>query len=120
MSNTVAHELVQKSLVGEALEHGPMAIFVADETGRYIAVNAYACDLLGYTRDELLDLPLTGVAVNPSAQEDFDEMQRTGSHHGFTVLRHSDGSELPMHFRASQTTVGGMPLFIGVCWPVED
>ena len=58
--------------------------------------------------------------MNPSAQEDFDEMQRTGTHSGFTVLRHSDGSELPMHFRASQTTVGGMPLFIGVCWPVDD
>ena len=121
MSNTVAHELVQKSLVGEALEHGPMAIFVCDESGRYIAVNAYACDLLGYTRDELLDLPLTEVAVNPSAQDDFDEVQhRAGTHTGLTVLRHSDGTELPMHFLASQTTVGGMALFVGVCWAVED
>jgi PAS domain S-box-containing protein len=120
MSNAVAHELVQKSLVGEALEHGPMAIFVADENGRYLAVNAYACELLGYTRDELLDLRLADIAVNPGAQEDFDEMQRTGRHAGATVLRHSDGTELPMHFRASETTVGGMPLYIGICWPVED
>ena len=49
-----------------------MAIFVADEGGRFIAVNAYACDLLGYTRDDLLELPLSLVAVNPSAQEDFN------------------------------------------------
>ena len=69
MSNAVAHELVQKSLVGEALDHGPMAIFVADETGRYLAVNAYACDLLGYTREELLELRLGDIAVNPEAQE---------------------------------------------------
>ena len=120
VSNAVAHELVQKSLVGEALEHGPMAIFVADENGRYLAVNAYACELLGYTREELLELRLTDVAVNPEAQEDFDEMQRPGMHTGFTVLRHSDGTVLPMHFRASETTVGGMPLYIGICWPVED
>jgi PAS domain S-box-containing protein len=120
VSNAVAHELVQKSLVGEALEHGPMAIFVADDTGRYLAVNAYACDLLGYTRDELLDLRVSEVAVNPGALEDFDAMRRVGSLAGSTVLLHSDGTELPMHFRASQTTVGGMPLFIGICWPVDD
>ena len=119
MSNAVAHELVQKSLVGEALEHGPMAIFVADDDGRYLAVNAYACELLGYDRDELLELRVGDVAVNPGAQEDFDEMQRTGKNAGMTVLRHRDGSELSMHFRASQTTVGGMPLYIGVCWPVD-
>ncbi len=119
MSNTVAHELVQKSLVGEALEHGPMAIFVADDAGRYIAVNAYACELLGYTRDELLELPLSDVAVNPSAQEDFEEMQRTGMQNGITVLRHSDGRELPMHYRATRTTVGGMPLYLGICWPID-
>ena len=120
MSNAVAHELVQKSLVGEALEHGPMAIFVADEHGRYLAVNAYACDLLGYTRDELLDLRLTDVAVNPEARSDFDEMRRVGMRAGTVVLRHRDGSDLPMHYRASETTVGGMPLYLGICWPVED
>ena len=117
MPSAVAHELVQKSLVGEALEHGPMAVFVADHEGRYLAVNAYACELLGYSRDELLELRLTDVAVNPGAQEDFAEMQRTGAHGGVTVLRHRDGSKLPMHFRASKTTVAGMPLYIGICWP---
>ena len=57
MSNSVAHELVQKSLVGEALEHGPMAIFVADEDGRYLAVNALRLrSASATTRDELLEL----------------------------------------------------------------
>jgi PAS domain S-box-containing protein len=119
VSNAVAHELVQKSLVGEALEHGPMAIFVADEDGRYLAVNAFACELLGYTRDELLELRLSEVAVNPEAQQEFDEMRRTGSGGGLTVLRHRDGTERPMQYRSSQTTVGGMPLFVGICWPVD-
>lgn len=120
MSNAVAHELVQKSLVGEALEHGPMAIFIADEDGRYLAVNAYACDLLGYSRDELLALNVGEVAVNPGALEDFEAMRRNRTHAGSTVLRHSDGTELPMNFRASETTVGGMPLYIGICWLADD
>ena len=97
-----------------------MAIFVADDAGRYLAVNAYACGLLGYTRDELLELRVTDVAVNPEAQADFDEMQRAGVSAGITVLRHRDGTDLPMHFRASETTVGGMPLYIGICWPADS
>ena len=97
-----------------------MAIFVADEDGRYLAVNAYACNLLGYTRDELLDLRLADVAVNPDAQADFNEMQRVGTQAGMVVLRHHDGADLPMHYRASETTVGGMPLYIGICWPVDS
>ena len=117
--SAVTHDLVQKSLVGEALEHGPVAIFVADDDGRYLAVNAYACELLGYTRSELLDLRVPDVAVDPEAKANYGEMRRTGSHTGLSRLRRSDGSEIEMHFRASQTTVGGMLVYIGACWPVD-
>ena len=48
MTTAVAHDLVQKSLVGEALDAGPVAIFVADD-GKYLAVNAYACELSATT-----------------------------------------------------------------------
>jgi PAS domain S-box-containing protein len=113
VSSAVTHELVQKSLVGEALEHGPVAVFVADDDGRYLAVNAYACELLGYTRSELLSLRVSDVAVDPEAQVNYAEMKRRGSHTGVTLLRHSDG------FRASQTTVGGMLVYIGTCWPAD-
>ncbi len=119
MPSAVAHELIQKSLVGEAIDTGPVAVFVADEDGRYLAVNAYACELLGYSREELLELKVTAVAVNPEATEDYGEMQRSGSSTGLTTLRRKDGAEIPMLFRASQTTVGGMPLFVGICWPVD-
>jgi PAS domain S-box-containing protein len=111
---------VQKSLVGEALDPGPVAVFVADDDGKYLAVNAYACDLLGYERDELLALRVTDVAVNASAGDDYAAMRRDGTGTGETVLRRKDGRELPMHYRAGQTTVGGMPVYIGVCWPVGE
>jgi len=99
-----------------------MAIFVADHDGRYVALNAYACDVLGYTRDELLELRVTDVAVNDDAAADYGEMQRHGAraHTGLTILRRKDGTELPMNFRASQTRVGGIELYVGVCWPVAD
>ena len=119
VASAVTHELVQKSLVGEALEHGPVAVFVAGDDGRYLAVNAYACELLGYTRSELLDLRVPDVAVDPDAQINYAEMRRTGSRTGTTQLRRSDGTEVEMRFRASQSTVGGMLVYIGICWPAE-
>ena len=83
-------------------------------------MNAFACDLLGYEREELLALRVTDVAVNEGAAADYEAMQRTGRRIGTTLLRRKDGTELEMHFRASETTVGGMPLYIGVCWPVDQ
>jgi PAS domain S-box-containing protein len=120
MATAVAHELVQKSLVGEAIDTAPVAVFVADEDGKYLAVNAYACGLLGYEREELLRLRVTDVAVNEGADEDFEQMVRNGSHAGVAILRCKDGRDVPMNFRSSVTTAGGMELYVGVCWPLED
>ena len=120
MSAAVAHDLVQKSLIGEALDYGPVAVFVADEDGKYLAVSTYACEMLGYDREELLALRVRDVAGNEEAAADFEQMKRDGIHTGVTVLRCKDGSDLTMHFRAGETTVGGMQLYIGVCWPVES
>ena len=117
---SVAEPNVQTILLGDAIERAPAAVFVADENGRYIAANAYACEMLGYDREELLALRVTDVAVNEEAAADYERMKRSGIHTGVTVLRCKDGSHLTMHFRAGETTVGGMQLYIGVCWPVES
>jgi PAS domain S-box-containing protein len=116
----VAHDLVQKSLVGEALDTGPVAVFVADDDGKYLAVNAYACELLGYDREELLLIRVPDVAVNDGAAADYEALQRGGTLAGTTTLRCKDGRDLPMRYRACTTTVGGMQLYIGVCWPVDE
>ena len=50
----VSEPLIQASLLGEAAEHAPFAMLVADEEGHYVAANLAACLMLGYTRDELL------------------------------------------------------------------
>lgn len=120
MTRPVAHEVIQKSLVGEAIDGGPVAVFVADHDQKYIAVNDYACRLLGYTRSQLLSLSVTDVAVNEEADADYEEMMRRGRETGRALLRAKDGSDVPVWFRASSTTVGGLELFVGICWPVED
>src|SRR5204863_4482792 len=57
--------LLQISLLGEAVEHAPVGIFVFDEDGRYVAVNSFACELLGYERSELLERRLGELSASP-------------------------------------------------------
>ena len=58
-SAQIANPLVQASLLGEAVDAADLAILISDEDGRCIAVNQQACALLGYERDDLLDLTVS-------------------------------------------------------------
>ena len=46
-------------------------VFVADENQRYVAVSRAACELLGYTREELLALRVGDVARYPEAEAEY-------------------------------------------------
>ena len=67
----VSEPLIQASLLGEAAEHAPFAVLVADEEGRYVAVNQAACLMLGYSREELLRLGMRDVARYAEAAGEF-------------------------------------------------
>jgi PAS domain S-box-containing protein len=115
---TAADPLIQASLLGEAVDTGPVAIFVADEQMRYIAVNAYAAELLGYTRAELLELRVTDVARTAEAPEQFEEVIAHRQRDGIAVLTRKDGSVFQLGYRARETRVAGMPLYVSVGWPI--
>jgi PAS domain S-box-containing protein len=106
--------LVQSSLVGEAMEDGPALVFVADHDMRYVAVNRFACEALGYTRDELMGLSVTDVAVETRAADMYDDLLRTSQNRGTTALRHKDGRLLRFDYRASETRLAGLTLYVAV------
>ncbi len=95
-----------------------MAIFVADEQMRYVAVNEYAASLLGYSRAELLKLRVTDVARTPEAPNDFELMMRNREQAGVSVLTRKDGTEFRLGYRASETRIAGMPLYVCIGWPL--
>lgn len=109
---SVAEPLIQATLLGEAVDNGPFAIFVADETGRYVAVNAVACDLLGYSRSELLSLTAHDLAPAEDVAERFVEIAHNRRLSGTAVLLHKDGSDVPVEWRAARTRVAGMEFFV--------
>lgn len=113
----VAEPLVQAGLVGEALEAGPVAVFVFGDDLRYVAVNEYACALLGYTREELLALRAGSLSVAGDSMAEYAAVVEGRKPEGRTVLRCKDGAEIALRFRGCATRVAGMAFYIGVAWP---
>jgi PAS domain S-box-containing protein len=109
-----AEALIQAALLGEAIDGGPALVFVADEQMRYIAVNRFACEVLGYTREALLALSVADVAREPEAPGQFDELLTSGFRHGTARLTRSDGSTVEFFYRAAKTTVAGLAFFVSV------
>ena len=109
-----AEVLIQTALLGEAVEAGPALVFVADEQMRYIAVNQFACEALGYSREELLAMVVPDVAREPGASAEYDEMLARGIRHGTALLTRKDGSKVEFFYRAAKTKVAGLSFFVSI------
>lgn len=110
----VSEPLIQASLLGEAVEHGPAAVFVADERGRYVAVNQAACKLVGYSREELLRLRVVDIVRPEEAAGPWEEMVTDGAQRGSVTLQCKDGSTVEFRYVAGETRVAGMPVYVSV------
>ena len=110
----LANPRVQQLLLAEALDTAPVLVFVADEQMRYVAVNQTACDVLGYSRTEVLQLRVTDIAVAPEAGDLYDALLRTRRQEGSTPLRAKDGRLIPFFYNARSTTVAGMQYFVAL------
>lgn len=113
----VEDPLIQQTLLGEAIDAGPAAIFVLGEDRRYVAVNQTACDLLGYSRRELLELGPADVAPAERLDERFAELNRSRALVGTADLQARDGSMVRVSYRTSETVVARMRFWISVAFP---
>jgi PAS domain S-box-containing protein len=120
LSAVEANRLVQAALLGEAVDEAPVLVFVADENRRYVAVNRYACEVLGYTRDELLGLSVDEVARYDEAVDEYTDFVAQGYGEGTSRLTTKEGRTLAFRFRARTATVARMELFVAVGWPLDD
>ena len=100
------------SVLLELWDQTPALIFVADEKMRYFAVNRTACETLGYSREELLALRVTDVAVAPEAKPLYDAMIAVGRQLGFTEVVTKDGTRLGFHYQAETCTIDGATYYI--------
>jgi PAS domain S-box-containing protein len=112
-------DVVQETLLGEALEHAPVGAIVLDDTGRYLAANRAACRLTGYTREELLDAGPRALAAEPEkVSAKLEEMATGRLEHGSGLMRRRDGTVTRVEYRVGATRSGGLPNFVLVFWEV--
>jgi len=94
---TEANTALQKSEMKyrSYTDNAPDGVFVANETGRYIEVNASACRITGYSQDELLKMSIPDMLPEASLQTGLEHFKKTAEN-GFSkadlLFRHKNGS----------------------------
>lgn len=73
-------------------ENAPLGIFVVDDKGKYIDVNPRACELLGYTRDELVKLSIPDISIPKNNINIFQLLRKEGIISSESRLKRKDGS----------------------------
>jgi PAS domain S-box-containing protein len=105
---------IQQFLLYNAIDLAPALVFVADEDMNYLAVNNRACEVLAYSREELLSMRVTDVAVSVEAPSLFQKMMNDRSQQGDVELLTKDGVLLPFIYEAGEAQIAGMQYWISV------
>jgi PAS domain S-box-containing protein len=117
MTTFDAHGAVLERLLLEAIDSARMAICVYDDVGRYITVNDCACQILGYTREELLQ---HDVADFTEGGIDRKVLLSNEHREGVRAVKRKDGSTVPCAFVVTPTRVSNLPYFLAVWWTLDD
>ena len=81
---------------------------------RYLAVNAYACELLGYSEDELLGMRVSDIATYEEAPREFGELLEAAYRRGLSQLRCKDGEVVMLDYVAGELELDGSPVYVSV------
>ena len=97
------------------IENSPVGIFILDSMGRYRDVNASACSILGYSREELISLSIRDlVPVNSLTKSlsNLKKLQVDGFLATESALLKKNGDTLPVTLNAVRLPDG---TFLGFC-----
>ncbi|OIO60518.1 MAG: hypothetical protein AUJ55_02090 [Proteobacteria bacterium CG1_02_64_396] len=112
----------QMELLKRAIEQSGEALFVNDETLRFVEVNETACRALGYTREELLGL--TPLDIDPDVtREACMAMMRTDNHSTQTLeTRHrtKEGRLFPVELNCSVFLHDGVWLHLAMARDIGE
>lgn len=112
---------VQRSLTASKaryrgfIENAPEGVFIVDRDGNYLDVNRAACEMTGYTYEQLRHLNIIRLLAPESIDagaRHFEQLLRTGRSSSDLVLRREDGSRILMQVDAVRS---GSNEFIAFC-----
>jgi PAS domain len=73
-------------------------VVFADANRRYTDCSEPVCRLLGYSREELLKLTIDDVSYTADVSKRFEQFLRQGTQDGEFVLKHKNGSPIPIRY----------------------
>jgi PAS domain S-box-containing protein len=124
-----AHDVSERKLVEAELErfkflsdHSCDAHFFLDRDGRFLYVNGRACEMLGYTEEELLGMQAFDVA--PGSEDrvralfDAEASERVAPYE--VMHRRKDGTTLPVEISVTRATFAGEPYVFAAVRDVSD
>ncbi len=97
-------------------------IFVMGADGRIADVNDSVCAQLGYTRAELVGMPVSAVSARPDFNlgEILDRLRAAGSLSYETTHRRKDGTTVPVELSITLVEYRGQPAILGVARDVTE
>ena len=110
-------DIVLASLLGEGAENAEVGLFIYDDDGKYIAINRYGAELLGYDRGELLG---HDVGDFTAGGLDRDVLLRLERREGARIVKRKDGTERTVAFVVTPTKVGSFWFYLAVVWELAD
>ena len=115
-----ANEIRYRTIV----DHAADAIMLRTDDGKLVDVNQYACESLGYTREELLGMtPRDFVDPNedPASFRSIGERLMAGEVFGFeSRFRRKDGTLLPVDVRVRPYWQGGQHLNLAIVRDITE
>ena len=99
------------------------AIFIHDTEGRMLAVNATACERLGYTRNELLAMNIDAVDASEHGVHVPERLTRIIAQERIafeSVHRRKDGSLVPTELNAQLITWEGRPAVMSIARDITE
>ena len=112
-------EVIRTMFVGEAVTNAGYAVLVADENMRYLAATDGACDLLGYSHEELVGMAVSDLVVETNAADLYEQFVRDRAQRGTITLRRKDGSHVRAAYDARETGVSQMRYYVSWLTPLN-
>lgn len=106
-------DIVLATLLGDGAENAEVGLFIYDDDGKYVAVNRYGAELLGYERGELLT---RDVGDFTAGGLDRDVLLRLERREGVRIVKCKDGTERTVAFVVTPTQVGSFWFYLAVVW----
>jgi PAS domain S-box-containing protein len=108
-------DIVLASLLGEGAENAEVGLFIYDDDGKYVAINRFGAELLGYERGELLE---HDVGDFTAGGLDREVLLRLEQREGVRIVQRKDGSEKIVAFVVTPTQVGSFWFYLAVVWEI--